>query len=346
MIKVLYFTHPYQDYLADGLLHGLKSLQEVKVYDYPPKNILYKSGKSDIGITGNAMTLYHLLDEEKINRFDLFYPLKFDSYTEKYDELSNKKYDLVIFSNICNQWGYYLQFFPHLMKKNTIIIDGEDNPAIFPYYGYFWRHHFWQIIPRPHKRFKYFKREWTPDTKFYRYYKLVPKSLLKFFPEPRNLHKISFSIPEEKIISKLPVKTKLFPRHIVDSEVSGNIPGSINRNVFKYEEDYYKDIQASKFGITTKRSGWDCLRHYEIAANGTVICFKDLNNKPKTCAPHGLIPGVNCISYKNYADLIYQTSNISDEQYKKLQINCITWVRNNTTAVMASRLIKLQSNTL
>ena len=147
------------------------------------------------------------------------------------------------------------------------------------------------LLPKPNKNFIYFKREWTPDTKFYRYYKLIPKPFVKVFTRPKNLNKISFSIPEEKIIESLPVKTKLFPKHIVDEEVAAKVEGSFTKYAFENEKDYYADLQASKYGITTKRSGWDCMRHYEIAANGAVICFKDLDKKPETCAPHGLIPG-------------------------------------------------------
>jgi hypothetical protein len=33
---------------------------------------------------------------------------------------------------------------------------------------------------------------------------------------------------------------------------------------FTREEDYYNDYRRSFFGFTWKKSGWDCLRHYEI----------------------------------------------------------------------------------
>lgn len=341
MIKILFFTHAYQDYLSDSLLHGLKSLKDVKVYDYPKKNILYKNGKDDFGITGNGMTLYYLLEDDHLNRFGFFSPLKFDNYDEKFDEWFNKKYDLVIISNITHQFGYYLQYLPHLKKKNTIIIDGEDTPALFPYFGYFWRRPAFWFIPRPHKRFRYFKRELTNETKFYRYYKLIPKPLLSYLPELKNLRTISFSIPEEKIIKELPLKTKLFPKHIVDEEVSKNVDGSKTKYVFSCEEDYYLDLQSSKFGITTKRSGWDCLRHYEIAANGAVICFKNLNKKPINCAPHGLIPGTNCLSYQNYNDLNLQLAEITDERYRELQKASLAWIKNNTTVEKAKNLLNM-----
>jgi len=40
-----------------------------------------------------------------------------------------------------------------------------------------------------------------------------------------------------------------------------------------------------------KRGGWDCLRHYEIAAAGAVPCVRQLEGKPSSCAPHGLQAG-------------------------------------------------------
>lgn len=346
MIKILFFTHAYQDYLSDSLLHGLKSLKEVKVYDYPKKNILYKNGKDDQGITGRGMTLYYLLEDDNLNRFGYFYPILFDKHNELFDDWFSKKYDLIIFSNISHQFGYYLQYYPHLKKENTIIIDGEDTPALFPYFGYFWRRPLFWFIPRAHKRFAYYKREWTPETKNYRYFKFLPKILLKILPEPKNVRPISFSIPEEKIIKTLPAKTKLFPKHIVDEEVSARVESSFTKYVFDNEHEYYKDLQSSKYGITTKRSGWDCLRHYEIAANGAVICFKDLDRKPTTCAPHGLLPGVNCLSYSNYDDLIHQISEINEKRYDELQQATLIWIRNNTTVKRAEALLNmvLQSN--
>lgn len=339
MLKILFFTDPYQDYLSDSILHGLKTLNDVVVYDYPRKEIMYKTDTNAKGITGGGMTLYYLLEKDNLNRFDLFYPLRFNQPTTKYDALLNKKYDLVIFSHISDQFGFYIQFLPFLRKNNTLILDGEDTPAMYPYYGYFWRRPVFWFLPRAHKRFKYLKREWTLDTKYYRYFKLIPKSICKYFPEPKNLYKISFSIPEEKIIKVLPEKTKLFPKHIVDEEVAANVDGSYTQYAFDNEQDYYKDLQESKFGITTKRSGWDCLRHYEIAANGTVICFKDFNKKPDTCAPHGLIPNVNCISYRNFDDLIRQINGLSKDKYNELENNCWLWAKQNTTLKRAKQIL-------
>lgn len=152
------------------------------------------------------------------------------------------------------------------------------------------------------------------------------------------MRSISFSIPSEKIVSDLPTKTKLFPKHIVDLEVAGHLPGSLTSYAFKSEIEYYADLQASKFGITTKRAGWDCLRHYEIAANGAVPCFRNLTQKPATCAPHGLNED-NCIIYHSYEDLINQLNNLNEQKYQDLQMSALKWVKRNTTVELAKKVL-------
>ena len=330
-MKILFITTDAEDYLEDSILHGFKIMYGSDVIDFPVKSILYKDcpDVSRKKVRGKGFSLYFLLEGLDKDRQYIISNMKSDVY------------DYIIFSSIQKQIGFYLQFLPYLKRDKTIILDGEDTPALFGYHGFYWRKLYYWFIPKPDKNFIYFKREWTPDTKFYRYYKLIPKSLLKFLPESINLKKISFSIPEEKIVKKLPIKNKIFPKHIVDEEIASEVEGSNTKYAFEKEEDYYTDLQASKYGITTKRSGWDCMRHYEIAANGAVICFKDLNKKPETCAPHGLIPNVNCLLYKNYNDLINQISHINDERYSKLQSASLNWIKKNTTINSATKLIEI-----
>ena len=86
------------------------------------------------------------------------------------------------------------------------------------------------------------------------------------------LNPITFSIPNEKIIKYLPNKTKLLA-HI--------IPGVIETYIYDNEKDYYKDYQESYFAITKKKAGWDCLRHYEILANGCIPYFIDIDKCPQ-----------------------------------------------------------------
>jgi hypothetical protein len=117
------------------------------------------------------------------------------------------------------------------------------------------------------------------------------------------------------------------------------VGGSVTSYAFDSETEYYADLQASKFGITTKRAGWDCLRHYEIAANGCVPCFRDLDKKPSTCAPHGLNE-TNCIIYSDYEDLMTKINSIDEDQYRQLQAHSLQWIRENTTIKMAKHILR------
>ena len=82
---------------------------------------------------------------------------------------------------------------------------------------------------------------------------------------------ISFSIPECKIVDSIPTKTQV---------VSKLIPGQIDTYIYNNETDYYNEYKRSLFAITTKKGGWDCLRHYEILANGCIPYFPNIENCP------------------------------------------------------------------
>jgi len=82
---------------------------------------------------------------------------------------------------------------------------------------------------------------------------------------------ITFSIPEEKI--------DVFP-HPKTRILSLLIPGDTSTYVYQTEESYYRQYKESYFAITTKKAGWDCLRHYEILANGCIPYFVDIDQCP------------------------------------------------------------------
>jgi len=80
-----------------------------------------------------------------------------------------------------------------------------------------------------------------------------------------------FAIPEDIIVTKVPDKNK---------EYATIVPGDLSTYVYDNERDYYDGYQESFFGITFKKGGWDCLRHYEIIANGCIPYFLDLEYCP------------------------------------------------------------------
>lgn len=316
--KVLFFTSAQEDYLSDSLFHGLRSVLGENVIDFPKNEIMYRTSSETLRSAGHGrgFTLYGLLEDQPIERF------------RSLQRLRDGQFDLVVFSDIWRQYGYYLQFFPFLKKAKVAVIDGADSPRLFAHSGERLRHPELWGMPDP-GRFTYFKRELTPETGAVRFLGSLPRWLAKAVGRGE-VSPISFSIPEEKILPFPPPKSQIFPLHIVDSEVRSHLNRNDQRYVFEREADYFKDLQKSKFGITTRRAGWDCLRHYEIASNGALLCFRDLDYKPDSCAPHGLSPK-NSISYRSLKDLLSKTSALSDEKYVQLQGGCLEWARQNST---------------
>ena len=214
-------------------------------------------------------------------------------------------------------------------------------PAFFPYASIKSRiqNSPWAFLT-PLYQFKYFKRELCGEGANYGLDRFVPSSLRQWIPLPKNAMSISFSIPEEKIWQgDISDKTKTFARHIVDPEVAAYMAESSENYLFSTEADYYDDLRKSRFGITTKRAGWDCMRHYELAANGCVLCFKNLDLKPITCAPHGLNE-LNCITYHNYNDLKEKIAALSEQEYLQLQKRSYEWIMNNTTLAQAKKFLE------
>jgi len=87
---------------------------------------------------------------------------------------------------------------------------------------------------------------------------------------------IEFGIPAEKIATAPRPKVKL--QAFID-------PRDKRSYIHQDEASYYGDYAESLFGITTKKAGWDCLRHYEIMANACVPWFLDLEQCPATTMP-------------------------------------------------------------
>lgn len=90
------------------------------------------------------------------------------------------------------------------------------------------------------------------------------------------LHSIGFGIPKE-LIRTGTKKTKDFAH--ID-------PADRSTYIYTTEDEYYKDYAESYFAWTQKKAGWDCLRHYEILANGCMPAFRDIDNCPANTLKH------------------------------------------------------------
>lgn len=149
----------------------------------------------------------------------------------------------------------------------------------------------WDMVGKGH----YFKREYTG----------VAHDMI---------HPIHFAIPKDLIYrgtKKVQHFASIDPR---------------NRKTYRYdnEVDYYNDYGRSYFGITMKKAGWDCLRHYEILMNGCFPAFIGLDECPPLTM--GYFPKSFIIDYyKKYGwEFSNEYWNYLDEMCTILDRYCTT----------------------
>jgi hypothetical protein len=113
---------------------------------------------------------------------------------------------------------------------------------------------------------------------------------------------VHFAIPDRHVRPiDLLQKTQLHQTHVQDPEF-----GVDTGYKFTEEKDYFDDLARSYFGITMRKGGWDCMRHYEIMAAGAVVMFKHFDQKPPLCAPQ--CP--HFISYSSREDFMEKTRRL------------------------------------
>jgi len=88
----------------------------------------------------------------------------------------------------------------------------------------------------------------------------------------KNLLPITFSYPTHYLAKPNKNKTQQY---------GTVIPGRKETYVFDNEKDYFEDYQKSYYGVTSKKAGWDCMRHYEIMGNYCLPYFPDMKDCPK-----------------------------------------------------------------
>lgn len=338
-MRLLFLHSNTPDYLSAGLFHGLRSILGSNCVDLPRFDCMYDplSDSMRAKIRGNGFTLYGLLNEipELVNeRFFIWHKNIHD-------------FDYYVIADIWNSWETYLKLIRIVPKEKIIIIDPSDNYRFYPFNNY---HKnglfiFFQYLFSNTKNVKYFKRELSISLKDRTGLYFLPNFIQRWLL-PKNIYKINFSLPANKIsYVGSDIKTKNFTENIVDEDLVSHFPElqliPMGQQLYKFtdEGEYYADIQKSKFGITSKRSGWDCLRHYEYAANGAVLCFKNYLQKPINCAPYGLNSS-NCIFYNTPEDLKQKIANLSVSEYDSLLENSYKWILENTTIKTAQKFIK------
>jgi hypothetical protein len=90
-----------------------------------------------------------------------------------------------------------------------------------------------------------------------------------------------------------------------------------------------------------KKGGWDCMRHYEIAANSTVMAFFNLHEKPECSAPHGLVDMKNAVAFSTADELLAKIDHIEKNNlYEDLRKNAMQWAWDNTCERAATNFLK------
>jgi len=128
-------------------------------------------------------------------------------------------------------------------------------------------------------------------------------------------------------------KTQLHQTHVQDTDFT-----SETGYKFTEEKEYYDDLARSFFGITMRKGGWDCMRHYEILAAGTVVMFKHFDDKPEPCAPR--CP--HFISYTDKKDFMEKANRLvvagrPTEEYMRILQAQRDWLLTNATATARTR---------
>lgn len=98
------------------------------------------------------------------------------------------------------------------------------------------------------------------------------------------IHPIGFAIPPSYVRAVVPPKGQALATVIPGAQKTykympraGHTPAELTA----LEREYYADMERSLFGLTWKKAGWDCLRHLELLAAGTVPLFTDVDKAPR-----------------------------------------------------------------
>lgn len=235
------------DYQLDCVLHGLRLELGNNVEESIPgwwmsKDIRNKYPNHFKQMWGKGFTVYGLLPEYDPQDAGVINT-----------QIKDKKYDKVIigihhtYNNRYTEWldkiNLYLSH--GYTKEQIIVIDGWDRV---------------DVCREAIDKTTYYKREHDGT------HQALP---------------ISFAIPEEKIFKKEWVVSKNmdFAPMIPAMFCWDNCP-HIDSYKYTEEEPYYQQYRDSYFAYTCKKAGWDCMRHYEILANGCVPWFTDIEKCP------------------------------------------------------------------
>jgi hypothetical protein len=264
--KILFINDSFVQYGTLLLLHGFASNSDYSVEILFPNLIVHKGSDSSIykdnSFSGRPYTYSNLLEKDTTMLISL---------KDAKSKIINNYYDLIVFGQmpfLRIRFSFSMLLFKSMFhKNNVVVIDEEDKQFKLPnkigwakdlysifrflklgFYTKFLTISF--FLQRLHgKHIVYYKRELTKGVKG-----------LPF----------SFSIPIEKLNNRIEKKRFL----------AINIPFIMGSYIYSNEFDYYQGYNEAYFAITTKKGGWDALRHYEIIVNNCLPVFLEIDECP------------------------------------------------------------------
>ena len=167
------------------------------------------------------------------------------------------------------------------------------------------------------------------------------KETLQACNVPYQVYPVSFSFPAELMLRE---------RHVhKDRVIATVVPGRTETYVHTEQADYYWGYTTALFGLTWKKAGWDCMRHYEIIGSGALPYMPDIAD-----CPHGTLfsfptdllkqvlrlPGINHTAIM--ANQLGNGTELIDEafdtfQYEKLLNKVLAHARSSMTTVALAR---------
>lgn len=258
-MKILFISSKKEDYQSDLLFHGF-SKKNLSVDLFNKKEYLYKNYPDNLksSLYGRGFTYSGLIDSD--------FGVLVDFKTIK-ARLKNRYYDLVIFGEIHKCSRFFLRSI--VLKNKVIVIDGEDSP----YYNGNLKEIILYLIKHI-TRIRHISKYLIFRCKSKFLFNYHERKLLYFKRELlsyQSAYPINFAIPEEKITTEVSPKVRYMA--LLN-------PSVMETYIYTTEKSYYNGYRESYFALTKKKGGWDCLRHYEILANGCIPYFPDLLNCP------------------------------------------------------------------
>ena len=234
-----------EDYMADMCSHFLyqRAAENIPIYTNTHPPYLFGDFPIDAPLYGRGYTVYRKIPVEQRTRITIV-----DSSFIQ-NGIRARLFGRIIWTSIWRCSDYLNMALDCGYDRGAlVVVDGEDGTDLFQLDESCVRAPLTQVV-------RYYKRELTAE-----------KAQIGAQP-------ISFKFPSIHPVLSSPFK----PKSRILAGCDPRFPASY---IYNSEQGYYENYQESLFAFTTQKSGWDCLRHYEILANNCIPVFPDILNMP------------------------------------------------------------------